>query len=153
MDLPLIVSLAVLISVVVIGIAVLLWLEVRRALHRSLAMMERMEARLKGTLEDTHKLIQTTQSLTVDIQRRLHAADGFMQAIQSTGEASASLSKSIKGISGVLADSITEAQGTLQNEQDTVRNLIAMTTMGIELWHKWQSRKPSRPSSPANEQQ
>jgi uncharacterized protein YoxC len=153
MDWPLIVSLAVLTSVMVIGIALLLWIEVRRAIRRSLAMMERMEAQMKGTLEDTQQLIQTTQSLTVDIQRRLHAADGIMQVIQSTGEASASLSKSIKGISGVLSNSITEARATLQNEQDTVRNLIAMTTMGVELWHKWQSRKPSKPSSPANEQQ
>ncbi|MCU6794654.1 DUF948 domain-containing protein [Paenibacillus sp. WQ 127069] len=153
MDWPLIVSLAVLTGVMVIGIALLLWIEVRRAIRRSLAMMERMEAQMKGTLEDTQQLIQTTQSLTVDIQRRLHAADGIMQAIQSTGEASASLSKSIKGISGVLSNSITEARATLQNEQDTVRNLIAMTTMGVELWHKWQSRKPSKPSSPANEQQ
>ncbi|SFL24775.1 protein of unknown function [Paenibacillus sp. 1_12] len=152
MDWPLIVALAVLTSLVIIGFAFHVWIETRRAVRRSMEMMERMEAQMVCTLEDTRKLIETSQSLIGDIQRSLNAAEGFIQAIQTTGEASASLSKSIKGISGVLSNSITEARITLQNEHDTVRNLIAMTTMGVELWHKWQSRKPSKLASHTNEQ-
>jgi uncharacterized protein YoxC len=146
------ISLAAIAFVALVVFVIHVLVELLQTIRLSREAIVRVESQLAHKAEEALKVIQGSQQLLDDIQSRLKATDGFILAMRRTGETSASLSQSILGISRLLSDSIIEVRSSLHSQQDTVRNLITLTTLGTELWHKWQTSKSSKAASHTNEQ-
>ena len=145
------ISAAVAAFIIMVAFIIYTLIEVRLAIQQSRQMLTRMELKLEHTAEETLGLVRNAQRLLTDIDNHVKASDGFIKALVTTGQSAKLLSQSVNGFSCALAEIVTEAQTTLQSQQDTVREIINLSTTGIQLWKKWQSRKPSRTASNTDE--
>jgi uncharacterized protein YoxC len=135
--------------VILIGVLIPLVLEARRAIRETQHTLGQIQLKLEQTAEDSRGLIRQTRQLTEDIQRRVHAADAFVEAMERSGEAANRLSKSVKLVSATLSDTVMEASKALNSRQDTMRDLLELASLSAQLWQRW--HKASKPASQAAE--
>jgi uncharacterized protein YoxC len=126
-------------------------IEVRLSIQQSRETFRRMELRLEKTADETLGLIHSTQSIIANIDSRLQASDGFIQAFSSAGDSARRLSQTVNGFSRILSEAAAEAQASLHAQHDTIRDIVSLTTAGVQLWQRWQTRKPSRADSKTDE--
>ncbi|MCS7462232.1 DUF948 domain-containing protein [Paenibacillus doosanensis] len=142
------ISLASLAFVVLAGYLIFLLKESRQAMRQAQDTLNRMQEKLELTAEESVRTIRLSREVLEDVQRRMKATDGFVDAMERTGEAASSLSRSVQLVSRTLSDTVLEARETLHTRQDTVKDLIELTTTGIQLWQRWQAQKPSKTGTP-----
>ncbi|MDF2962717.1 MAG: hypothetical protein K0S39_4452 [Paenibacillus sp.] len=145
----LIVSVAV---VVLIGFLIPAIVEMRRAVKETQLTLSRMQAKLEQTAEETAGLIRLTHRVVEDVQSRIKAADGFVEAMEQTGEAASRLSQSVKLVSRTLSDTVLEARSSLHNRKDTMRDLLELTSISMQLWQRWQNSKTPKAAEQTDEQ-
>ncbi|WP_171656264.1 DUF948 domain-containing protein [Paenibacillus foliorum] len=146
----LIVSIAV---VVLIGFLIPTLIETRRTIKETHITLSQLQTRLEQTAVESKHLIQLTQKLVEDVQEKIKAADGFVDAMEQTGAAASRLSQSVRLVSRTLSDSVTEASSTLHNSKDTMRDLLELTSISMQLWQRWQASKSSKAKVQTGEQQ
>ncbi|GAA4862238.1 hypothetical protein GCM10023310_47020 [Paenibacillus vulneris] len=137
------VSLASLAFIVLAGYLLFMLRESRKAMAQAQETLSAIQVQLKLTTEESVRTIRLSRQLLEDVQGRLKATDGFVAAMEQTGEAASTLSHSVKLVSRTLSDTVLEARESLHSRQDTVKDLIELTTTGIQLWQRWQAQKAS----------
>lgn len=147
------VSLASVAFIVLIGFLIFVLLESRKAMRQAQETLSRIQLKLEQTTEESIRTIRVSREVLEDVQGRLKATDGFVAALEQTGDAANRLSHSVKLVSRTLSDTVLEARESLHSRQDTVKDLIELTTTGIQLWQRWQAQKASQPARRTNEQE
>ncbi|MFD0678066.1 MULTISPECIES: DUF948 domain-containing protein [unclassified Paenibacillus] len=146
----LIVSIAV---VVLIGFLIPTLIETRRTIKETYSTLSQLQMKLEQTAVESKHLIQLTQQVVEDVQERIKAANGFVEAMEQTGAAASRLSQSVKLVSRTLSDTVTEASSTLHSNKDTMRDILELTSISMQLWQRWQDSKSSKAKAQTNEQQ
>ncbi|MCR8631035.1 DUF948 domain-containing protein [Paenibacillus radicis (ex Xue et al. 2023)] len=146
----LIVSIAV---VVLIGFLIPTLIETRRTIKETYSTLSQLQMKLEQTAVESKQLIQLTQQVVEDVQERIKAANGFVEAMEQTGAAASRLSQSVKLVSRTLSDTVTEASSTLHSNKDTMRDILELTSISMQLWQRWQDSKSSKAKAQTNEQQ
>lgn len=147
------VSLASFAFIVMIGLLIFVLLESRRTMKQAQESISQIQQKLVQTTDESLRTIRVSREVLEDVQRRLKATDGFVAALEQTGDAANRLSHSVKLISRTLSDTVLEARESLHSRQDTVKDLIELTTTGIQLWQRWQAQKNLQPESRTNDQE
>jgi len=136
---------------VLAGFFVFVLLESRRTMRHAQETLSRIEEKLEKATEESLRTIRVSREVLEDVQRRLKATDGFVAAMEQTGDAARKLSHSVKLVSRTLSDTVLETRETLHSRQDTVKDVIELATTAIQLWQRWQAQKPSKPGQGTND--
>lgn len=144
------VCLASIAFIVLVGYLIAMLRESRKAMLQAQETLDGIRSQLEHTAEESLHTIRLSRQVLEDVQGRLKATDGFVAAIEQTGEAANTLSHSVKLVSRTLSDTVLEARESLHSRQDMVKDLIELTTTGIQLWQRWQAQRPS-PKSKSDE--
>ncbi|WP_282936782.1 DUF948 domain-containing protein [Paenibacillus sp. RC67] len=142
------VSLASVAFIVLVGYLIVMLRQSRKAMLQAQETLSGIQSQLMLTTEESIRTIRLSRQVLEDVQGRLKATDGFVAAMEQTGEAASTLSHSVKLVSRSLSDTVLEARESLHSRQDTVKDLIELTTTGIQLWQRWQAQKASPKSTP-----
>jgi uncharacterized protein YoxC len=126
--------------------------ESRRAMEQAQHTLAKMEKELERTTEESVRMFRLSSQVLEDVQRKLKAADGFVEAMDQTGEAASRLSQSVQQVSRTLSETVLEATDKLHSRQDTVRDLIELTTTGMHLWQRWQAGRLAKAASQTDDQ-
>lgn len=134
--------------IVLVGYLIAVLRQSRKAMLQAQEALSDIQSRLEQTTEESIRTIRLSRQVLEDVQGRLKATDGFVAAMEQTGEAASTLSHSVKLVSRTLSDSVLEARESLHSRQDTVKDLIELTTTGVQLWQRWQAQRTSPKSKP-----
>ncbi|UUZ80057.1 hypothetical protein LJK88_34450 [Paenibacillus sp. P26] len=118
-------------------------------LEQAGVLMERMQEQMQSTVSESQRFMERSSVLLQDVQTKLRALDRLFAAMDSAGEAAARVSRSIQAISKSVEDSVLEARKAVHSDQETVNDLTQLTTAGMNLWHRWQANKMSKPEHAA----
>ncbi|OXM84392.1 hypothetical protein CF651_21690 [Paenibacillus rigui] len=146
------IGLACIAFIVLVGFLIAAIKESRKAMQQAQATLAKMEKELQRTAEESVRMFQLSSRVLEDVQHKLKAADGFVEAMDQTGEAASRISRSMQQASRTLSETVVEAADRLHSRQDTVRDLIELTTTGMHLWHKWQAARAAKAAAPADDQ-
>lgn len=126
--------------------------ESRSAMQQAQQSLARIELELARTTEASVQLIRQSSQVLEDVQRKLKAADGFVDAMDQTGAAANRLSQSVQQVSRTLTETVLEAKDSLGGQKDTVRDLIELTSTGMHLWQRWQAHRLAKAAAQTDEQ-
>lgn len=124
----------------------------RKAVEQAQHTMLRMEQQLVRTTEESVRMIRLSSEVLEDVRRKLKAADGFVEAMDQTGEAASRLSQSVNQASRTLSETVLEAAESLHSRKDTVKDLIELTATGMHLWQSWQAGRLAKAAQHTDEQ-
>jgi len=114
------------------------------ALQQAEAALQAVQRQVTHTAGESERLIRASTALVEEVQVKLAAADAWFKAANETGEAMNRVSRSVKVMSQTVEHSVLEARRAVHNNQDTVNDLMELTTAGIHLWHRLQAYKRSK---------
>jgi len=114
------------------------------ALKQAEAALREVQQQVTQTTGESERLFKASTVLVEDLQGKLNAADAWFKAANETGEAMNRVSRSVKVMSQTVEHSVLEARRAVHNNQDTVNDLMELTTAGIHLWHRLQACKRSK---------
>ncbi|CAG7625801.1 hypothetical protein PAESOLCIP111_02764 [Paenibacillus solanacearum] len=114
------------------------------ALQQAEAALQAVQRQVTHTAGESERLFRASTALVEEVQVKLAAADAWFKAANETGEAMNRVSRSVKVMSQTVEHSVLEARRAVHNNQDTVNDLMELTTAGIHLWHRLQAYKRSK---------
>lgn len=139
------------VALIAIAFAFLVFFVVRTLLtvQSSLVQLNQTMIHTQQQLDDVSKetteLLRNTNQITQDIQQKSQSLDSLFSSVNDVGLAVQQVSSSFKQVSTTLSESVerTVVKSTEQN-QDKVAEMIRYTTIGLNLWRKWQERKEKK---------
>ncbi|PZE21010.1 DUF948 domain-containing protein [Paenibacillus xerothermodurans] len=130
--------------IILIAVVIPAVLAARHAVQETVKTLQHMQMKVEQTAEESRQLAVITQQLLGDVQNRIQRTEAFFQAMDQTGEAAGRFSKSVELVSHTLTDTVLGARNSLHSRQETIREIIDLTTTGMQLWHRWQAQKSSK---------
>ncbi|TDF95793.1 DUF948 domain-containing protein [Paenibacillus piri] len=117
--------------------------EARKTMKETRSTLSQLQVKLEQTAEESNRLIRLTHQAVSDVHNNIKAADSFVEAVEQTGEAARRVSGTVKLVSQSLSDTLLEARSSMHHRQDTVRDLLELTSISMQLWQRWQTSKSS----------
>lgn len=120
-------------------------LSVQGSLVQLNQIMVHTQLQLDEVSKETTELLRNTNQITQDIQQKSQSLDSLFHSVDDVGQAVQQVASSFKQVSTTLSESVerTVLKST-ENNQDKVAEMIRYTTIGLNLWRKWQARKESK---------
>ncbi|TVY06700.1 DUF948 domain-containing protein [Paenibacillus cremeus] len=103
-----------------------------------------MQLQIQQTTAESERLLKASTLVAEDLRSKLAAADAWFRAANESGEAITSVSRSVKSMSKTVEDTVQEARRAVHSNQDTVNDVMELTTAGLHLWHRWQAYRQSK---------
>ena len=114
---------------------------VRSSLRQANQTMVRMEKNMQELSEESVKAVQSAKLLADDAQQKLQAMNGVIQSTVQIGEAIQQVSNSTKQAAAVVSYSVKGMEETMQKHRETVTEMIEWFTLGMTLVRKWKNGK------------
>ena len=93
-----------------------------------------LEKQMQGITTESTELLQKTNALAGDIQRKSERLDSVVIAVEDIGTTVQQFNQSVKRIS-------TTVTSNLENKQEKMNQTVQWGNIAITLWKKWKSKK------------
>jgi uncharacterized protein YoxC len=118
---------------------------VRGSLDQLNKTMVHMEQQLDEVSKESTELIRNTNQMTLDLKQKSQSLDGLFHSVENAGQAVQQVTSSFKQVSTTLSDSVQRTiSKSTEQKQDKVAEVIRYTTIGLNIWKKWQARKENK---------
>jgi len=115
---------------------------------RSLRGTDETLIRIREELETVRKqsvsLMAAAEQLARDADEKLHAFDPLTRTVRQTGEALQEVSASVKQVSAAVSRSASSIGDMVERNQSKAAEFAEFASMGMQLWHRWQSRRAAK---------
>jgi len=135
-------------AVAVLVFSVIVWYGIAflRTAERSLRQLDEAVCGIREELAATNgealQVLKSSSRLIAEAEVRLRAFDPFYRSVKETGEALEEAAASFKQVSAAVARSATELGQAVDKHRDRAFEIAEFASMGYQLWHTWQSRRP-----------
>lgn len=92
---------------------------------------------LKKSLECSNQLIQNTNDVVIDVEKKLHALDPVFHAVSDLGNVAVRNTANIKSLSDEVASAVVhDKKMKVERVVSTAMEVFDWTLMGVALWQK-----------------
>lgn len=115
---------------------------------RSLADTNETLALIRKDLEkvsqESVSLMKAGEQLIRDADEKLHSLDPLANSVKHTGQALEQVTDSVRQVSAAVSRSATGFGKHMDKNQGRFAEILEYTSLGLQLWQKWQSRKEGK---------
>jgi uncharacterized protein YoxC len=143
------IDISVLVIAVAFGCLVFYLITALKAVRGSLEQLSKTMVHMQGQIEDvsreTTELLKNTNEITLDVQKKSKSLDSLFESVDNVGVAVKQITNSAKEVSTTLSQSLQyNVTNKAAQNQDKISEIIRLTSVGLNLWKKWQAHKESK---------
>lgn len=129
---------------VFVGFGIRVMLTVNRTLDEASKVVKQTDEQLKESMGAAQQLMKTASALHLDLQQKLQLLEPLFEAAEQTGHAAASVTRTVSTVSRTVEHTLEEASKAVMDQQDTIKDIMALTSAAMQLWQRWSLSKSSR---------
>jgi uncharacterized protein YoxC len=133
--------------VVLAGMAARTLATARTALRQAGEAISRMERHLEDTAGQTQQLLQTSNRIATDIEKKLDAAKSVAESVRDMGESLNRVGSTVRKASASLSRSVLEVEQAVHTHRARVQEALEWAATGVELWQRWQAGRNAQARS------